>query len=117
MFRFTLLALLLVATPATAEQLTIRCDRQGAFYFLTFDTTTNHMMSETIHGGTYRGQIKGSSETEIWFVMLVGGLTNPNLFFMRNEGRVDAQNGPDRTVDLEHCVPTPLRDVLRLWDR
>jgi hypothetical protein len=116
MFRSVLLILLLVATPATAEQFTTRCDRQGAFYFLTFDTITNRMISETIHGGTYRGQIKASSGTEVRFMMLVGGPTHPDLFFMRHEGRVDVQSGSDRKVDLEHCVPTPLRDVLRLWE-
>jgi hypothetical protein len=117
MLRFAALALLLTAAPATAEQFTIRCERQGAGLFLTFDTSTDHMISETIHGGTYRGQIIGSSETEIRFVMLVGGPTHPDLFFMRKEGHVDVQNGPDRTVDAEHCVPAPLRDVLGLWDR
>jgi len=116
MYRLALLAILFSAMPAMAEQFSIRCDR-GAHYFLTFDTSTNRMISETIGGGTYRGQIKEVSESEIRFVMLVGGSTRPDLFFMRKEGRVDVQDGSERSVTLEHCVPAPLRDVLGSWDR
>jgi hypothetical protein len=117
MLRFAALSLLLTASPAVAEQFTIRCDRQGAYYFLTFDTNANRMISETVRGGTYRGQIKQISETEIRFVMLVGGPTHPDLLLMRKDGHVDVQNGSERTVDLENCIDVPLRDVLKLWDR
>jgi hypothetical protein len=116
MFRIALSALLLTVTPAMAEQFTIRCDA-GAYYFLTFDTAENRMISETIGGGTYRGQIKAVSETELRFVLLLPGQTPPDLYFMRKEGRVDVQNGSERSLTLENCAPAPLRDVLSSWDR
>lgn len=115
MLRFALSALLLTASPAMAEQFSIRCDR-GAYYFLTFDTATNRMISETIGGGTYRGQIRAVSDTEIQFVLLLPGQAPPDLYFMRNEGRVEVQKGLERSVTLEPCVPAPTRDILLLWD-
>jgi hypothetical protein len=42
---FALFAILPTATPAMAEPFSIRYDR-GAYYFLTFDTATNRMISE-----------------------------------------------------------------------
>ncbi len=116
MFRLALSALLLIAPPAMAEQFSIRCDR-GAYYFLTFDTDTNRMISETIGGGTYRGKIKAVSDSEIQFFLLLGGQVPRDLYFMRREGRIDVQEGSDRSVTLEHCVPSPLRDVLGSWER
>jgi hypothetical protein len=116
MFRLALFAVLLTATPAMAEPFSIRCDR-GAYYFLTFDTATNRMISETIGGSTYRGRIKAVSENEIQFVLLLSGQTPPDLYFMRREGRVDVQKDSERSVTLEHCVPAPTRDILGSWDR
>jgi hypothetical protein len=113
---FALFAILLTATPAMAEPFSIRCDR-GAYYFQTFDTATNRMISETIGGSTFRGRIKAVSENEIQFVLLLGGQTPPDLYLMRREGRVDVQKDSERSVTLEHCVPAPTRDILGSWDR
>jgi hypothetical protein len=113
---FALFAILLTATPAMAEPFSIQRDR-GAYYFQTFDTATNRMISETIGGSTYRGRIKAVTENEIQFVLLLGGQTPPDLYFMRREGRVDVQKDSERSVTLEHRVPAPTRDILGSWDR
>jgi hypothetical protein len=113
MFRLALFAILLTAMPAMAEPFSIRCDR-GNYYFLTFDTAANRMISETIGGSSYRGRIKAVSENEIQFVLLLRGQTPPDLYFLRKEGRVVDS---ERSVALEHCVPAPTRDILRSWDR
>jgi hypothetical protein len=116
MVRFALFAILLTVTPAMAEPFSIRFGR-GAYYFLTFDTATNRMISETIGGSTYRGRIKAVSENEIQFVLLLGGQTPPDLYFTCREGRLDVQKDSERSVTLEHCVPAPTRDILGSWDR
>jgi hypothetical protein len=92
--------------PGMTGPFSIRCDR-GAYYFLTFDTATNRMISETIGGSTYRGRIKTVSENEIQFVLLLGGQTPPDLYFMRKEGRVDVRKDSEWSVALEHRLPRP----------
>ncbi len=74
------------------------------------------MISETIGGGTYRGQIKSVSDREIEFVLLIPGRTHHSLYYMRNEGRVDFQDGSSRSVTAENCVPAPLHDIINQWE-
>ena len=111
MLRIALL-LLVLATPAAAEQFTIRCER-AAYYFLTFDTQTNRMASETIGGGTYRGEIKSVSESDIIFTQFI--TPNGTLHYVRKEGVVEVQTDK-RTTSLVNCVPAPLRDILSKWE-
>jgi len=111
MFR-CLLPLLFLVTPAVAEQFTIRCERDS-YYFFTFDTETSRMASETVHGGTYRGEIKSISDSELVFVQFVS--PNATLHYMRKDGAVDVQT--DKLIrSLVNCISAPTRDILTKWE-
>ena len=117
MNRFSLFALLLLMNaPATAEQLTIRCNREGTYNFGTFDMATNRMIWEVNRGSSFRGQIKRVTDGEIEFVLLFPGRMQTSLYYMRNEARIEGQDGNGRSVTAENCVTSPLRDVLGKWD-
>src|SRR6185437_9474891 len=99
MHRFSLVALLLLMNaPATAEQLTIRCNREGAYNFGTFDTEANRMIWEVIGGSSFRGQIKRVTDREIEFVLLFPGRMQTSLYYMRNEARIEVQDSNGRSV-------------------
>jgi ethanolamine ammonia-lyase large subunit len=101
-----------LATPAAAEQLTSRCERDS-YYFFTFDTATGRMASETIGGGSYRGEIKSVSDTEIVFTQFV--TSNATLHYLRNEGAIEVR--ADKVFrTLVNCVPAPTRDILSKWE-
>jgi hypothetical protein len=111
MFRY-LLPLFLLVTPAAAEQFTVRCERES-YYFFTFDTETGRMASETVHGGTYRGEIKSISDSEIVFVQFVTG--NATLHYMRKEGAVESRG--DKIIrSIVNCISAPTRDILSKWE-
>ena len=107
-----LLALLLIVTPVAAKQFTIRCERDS-YYFLTFDTETHRMASETVHGGSYKGEIKSLSDTEIVFVQPVA--PKATLHYMREEHAVDVET--DKLLrSLVNCIPAPIHDILSKWE-
>jgi len=85
MLRTALAALFLTASPALAEQFSIRCTADTV-YFLTFDTDARRMVWEAVQGGTYRGRIDGISDTEIEFSVPVGRDKRARAVFMREGG-------------------------------
>jgi hypothetical protein len=112
MFR-CLLPLLFLVTPAVAEQFTIRCERES-YYFFTFDTETSRMASETVGGGTYRGDIKSTSDSEIVFVQFV--TPDATGHYMRKDGAVDFQTDKLRRRSIVNCISAPTRDILSKWE-
>lgn len=105
------LLILGMAMPAAAEQFTVRCERDS-YYFLTFDTATNRMASETMHGRNYIGEIKSISETEIAFTQFV--TKEKVLRYERQEGNfLDAEGNP---TDMKNCVRVDTHEILNQWD-
>jgi hypothetical protein len=108
MLRFTLpsLLLLLNLTPAAGEQLKIRCDVDGGQVLVTFDTTTTNWKSELVGGSTLQeGQIRSVDEREIEFEILRPKRMQARIFYIRNEGRIYSQDGFERLVKADNCVP------------
>ena len=107
-----LLPLLLMVTPVAAKQFTVRCERDS-YYFFTFDIETNRMASETVQGGSYRGEIESVSDTEIVFVQPIA--PKATLHYMREEGAVDVQT--DKMLrSFVNCIPAPPHDILSTWE-
>jgi hypothetical protein len=107
-----LLPLLLIVTPVAAKQFTVRCERDS-YYFLTFDTETNRMASETVQGGSYRGEIESMSDTEIVFIQPIA--PKATLHYVREEGAVDVQT--DKLLrSFVNCIPAPTHDILSKWE-
>jgi len=109
MFRFTLPTLLLLnLTPVTSEQLKIHCDVIGGQVIVTFDTTTYSWKSELVGGSTLQeGQIRNVDEREIEFEILRPKQVQARIVYIRNEGRIYSQDGFERLVKADNCVPTP----------
>ena len=104
--------LLLLVAPVAAKQFTVRCERDS-YYFLTFDTETKRMASETVQGGSYRGEIESMSDKEIVFVQPIG--PKATLHYMRQEGAVDVQTDKLHR-SLVNCIPAPTHDILSRWE-
>ncbi len=111
MLQIALAVFLMTATPALADQFSIRC-AADTLYFLTFDTQPRRMAWEAVQGGTYQGQIDAISDAEIAFSVAAGRDSLAHAFFMRKEGRVDMLNGEQRVLRLADCTPAPTRDII-----
>jgi hypothetical protein len=116
-----LLMILVVASAANAEPVSIRCadefDKQP--YFVTYDLETKHVVFESTVGNLLGGEILVASDERIDISLsVVGGKLL--LFFDRQKNRMGWPGLPahELRAPLNHaCLPSPSRTMLSLFSR
>jgi hypothetical protein len=112
------LLMILLSSPSVAEQFSIKCDRDGGWYFITFDNVSNRAVVESPSGSAQRGHIISTTNDEILFDLLNVGQPKHDFVWNRRDGtcRRTNQLSGQPTFVLQ-CVAAELRPILSIYDR
>ncbi|MFZ2155924.1 MAG: hypothetical protein WAV72_07375 [Bradyrhizobium sp.] len=109
---------LLLATPASAEQFSIKCPFQG-FYYVTFDTDAGRAVYESPSGSPLKGRVDKEGGDKIHFHLVKMGIPDLDVVLDRSTQKLTWRGVPGdsrRQETSSECNKTELRPILSKYD-
>jgi hypothetical protein len=114
----SLLMLLLEATPANAEQFTVRCANRG-YYHVTFDTDSGRVVFESVAGLALKGRFERTAAGDTVFRLVKSGTRDFEVILATSRDSITWVGIPGdntRQGTTDKCNQVGLRPILSKWD-